>query len=392
MTTSADPTTVERTFDIDGMTCASCVGRVTKAVGKVDGVTNVQVNLATETAHVDYDPAVAHLDDVTAAISAAGYTGTPRHQPELDPGAPGHSGMGRGDADVEDRDAVRDAELTSLRRKWQVALASGLGLMILMYVPLPLDAMDWLMPALLVISTVVQFWAGRTFYTAAWAAARHGATNMNTLVAIGTGVAYAYSAFVTLWPAAAQSWGLPLHVYFETSLVIIALILMGRWMEARAKRRTAAAIKALTRLAPKTARVLRDGVEVDVPIDDVVVGDLVRVRPGEKVPVDGVVTDGSSTVDESMLTGEPLPVTKAPVTPSSAPRSTRPGRSCCVPPRSAATPRWPRSCVWSRTRRVRRCRCSEWPIGCRRSSCQPCSSRPRPRSSAGRCSGRTSAG
>ena len=179
-----------------------------------------------------------------------------------------------------------------------------------MYVPLPLDTMDWLMPVLLVISTVVQFWAGRQFYTAAWAAARHRATNMNTLVAIGTGVAYAYSAFVTLWPAAAQSWGLPLHVYFETSLVIIALILMGRWMEARAKRRTAAAIRALTELAPKTARVLRDGAEVDVPIDDVVVGDLVRVRPGEKVPVDGTVTDGSSTIDESMLTGEPLPVTK----------------------------------------------------------------------------------
>jgi Cu+-exporting ATPase len=180
----------------------------------------------------------------------------------------------------------------------------------LMYVPLYLDTMDWLMPAILVVATVVQFWAGRDIYRAAWAAARHGSTNMNTLVALGTGVAYGYSAFVTLWPAAAERWGLPLHVYFETSLVILALVLAGRWMEGRAKKRTAAAITALVGLAPKTARVLRDGAEVDVPVELVVVGDLVRVRPGEKLPVDGVVTDGSTAVDESMLTGESLPADK----------------------------------------------------------------------------------
>ena len=183
--------------------------------------------------------------------------------------------------------------------------------MVLMYVPLYLDAMDWLMPAILVVATVVQFWAGKDIYRAAWAAARHGSTTMNTLVALGTGVAYGYSAFVTLWPAAAERWGLPLHVYFETSLVILALVLAGRWMEDRAKKRTAAAITALVGLAPKTARVLRGGAEVDVPVEQVVVGDLVRVRPGEKVPVDGVVTDGATAVDESMLTGESLPVDKA---------------------------------------------------------------------------------
>ncbi|MBM7808254.1 cation transport ATPase [Geodermatophilus bullaregiensis] len=161
------------------------------------------------------------------------------------------------------------------------------------------------------VATVVQSWAGRDVYRAAWTAARHRSTNMNTLVALGTGVAYLYSAFVTLWPAAAERWGLPLHVYFETSLVILALVLAGRWMEGRAKKRTAAAITALVGLAPKTARVLRDGSEVDVPVEQVVVGDLVRVRPGEKVPVDGVVTDGDTAVDESMLTGESLPVDKA---------------------------------------------------------------------------------
>ena len=210
----------------------------------------------------------------------------------------------------EEHERARDAELAGLKRKWQVTLTTGLSLMALMYVPLPIDTMDWLMPVILVVTTVVQFWAGKEFYAQAWAAARHGATNMNTLVALGTLVAYGYSTFATLWPAQAQAWGLPLHVYFETSLVILALVTMGRWMEGRAKKQTAAAIKALIGLAPKTARVLRDGTEVDIPVEDVVVGDLVRVRPGEKVPVDGVVEDGSSSVDESMLTGESMPVEK----------------------------------------------------------------------------------
>src|SRR3712207_4717915 len=134
---------------------------------------------------------------------------------------------------------------------------------------------------------------------------------MNTLVALGTGVAYGYSCFVTLWPGLAERWGLPLHVYFETALVVVALVLMGRWLELRAKRRTADSVKALLGLTPPTARVLRDGTEVDVPLEEVRVGDLVRVRPGEKIPVDGEVTAGSSTVEESMLTGESAPVQKS---------------------------------------------------------------------------------
>ena len=183
--------------------------------------------------------------------------------------------------------------------------------MALMYLPLNLDTMDWLMPAIFVVATVLQFWAGRGFYAAAWAAARHGATNMNTLVALGTAVAWGYSAFVTLWPGIAERAGLPLHLYFETSLVVIALILMGRWMELRAKKRTAAAIAELVGLAPKTARVIRDGNEQDVPVEEVLTADVVRVRPGEKIPVDGIIVDGVSTVDESMLTGESAPVDKA---------------------------------------------------------------------------------
>ena len=154
----------------------------------------------------------------------------------------------------------------------------------------------------------MQFWAGKTFYTTAWAAAKHGSTNMNTLVALGTLVAWGYSAFTTLWPGLAEAWGMPVHIYFETAIVIIALILLGRWMEARAKKQTAGAITALMGLQAKTARVIRGGIEQDVPVESVAVGDLVRVRPGEKVPVDGVIESGNSALDESMLTGEPLPV------------------------------------------------------------------------------------
>jgi Cu+-exporting ATPase len=314
MTTTISGTTISGTtvdtLDIGGMTCASCVRRVEKVLSRVEGVASAQVNLATETATVAYDPQVAGLSQLTTAITSAGYTASLRRadaerqvatEPAEQPEAVG-----------DDNDAAHDSELRVLKRKWQVALTAGLGLMALMYLPLNIDTMDWLMPAIFVVTTVIQFWAGRSFYATAWAAAKHGATNMNTLVALGTGVAYGYSAFVTLWPGVAERAGLPLHVYFESSLVIIALILMGRWMEARARKRTAAAITALVGLSPKTARVVRDGGEADVPVDAVVVGDIVRVRPGEKVPVDGVVVDGSSTVDESMLTGESLPVEKTP--------------------------------------------------------------------------------
>ncbi|SDQ81458.1 heavy metal translocating P-type ATPase [Arthrobacter crystallopoietes] len=301
----------ECTLEIGGMTCASCVGRVEKALTKLDGVASAHVNLATEAARVSYNPDAVGLEDLTAAVIAAGYTGSLRQLPQTP--APDVRKVPEPPSSVDDdREARRDAELAGLKRKWQVALAAGLSLMAVMYVPLPIDAMDWLMPLLLVVATAVQFWAGRGIYAAAWAAARHRSTNMNTLVALGTGVAYGYSAFVTLWPGVAESQGLPLHVYFETSLVIIALVLMGKWLEGRAKKQTAAAIKALAGLSPKTARVIRGGVELDVPVDDVVVGDLVRVRPGEKVPVDGVVTEGASAVDESMLTGESMPVDKRP--------------------------------------------------------------------------------
>ncbi|GED90456.1 cation-translocating P-type ATPase [Streptomyces sp. 6-11-2] len=307
--TAAPQATAGCTLDIGGMTCASCVSRVERALRRVDGVAAAEVNLATEVATVHFDPAQAGLQELTAAITRAGYTATPRRATRPAAANAANDGNVANPATSEERDG--EAHLTSLKRTWQITLATGLGLMVLMYVPLYLDAMDWLMPAILVVATVVQFWAGWDIYRAAWAAARHRSTNMNTLVALGTGVAYAYSTFVTLWPAAAERWGLPLHVYFETSLVVLALVLAGRWMEAKAKKQATAAITALVGLAPKTARVLRDGTAVDIPVEQVVVGDLVRVRPGEKIPVDGVVTDGATAVDESMLTGESLPADKA---------------------------------------------------------------------------------
>jgi Cu+-exporting ATPase len=301
----------EAVLPIEGMTCASCVRRVERALTKVPGVAAASVNLATEKANVAYDPATADLGRLTAAVEKAGYkVGALPAAPAA--ATPSRSAAGQPAAEpVDERARERDREIADLKRKSLISLAVGAVMMALMYVRLPVSMMD-LAPLMLIAATVVQFWAGGIFYKAAWAAAKHGGTNMNTLVAVGTSAAYGYSAFVTLWPDLAARWGFEYHLYYESAVIIIALILMGRWLEARAKKRTGEAIKALMGLQAKTARVIRDGVERDVPLEQVVVGDLVRVRPGEKVPVDGVVAEGRSALDESMLTGESLPVEKGP--------------------------------------------------------------------------------
>jgi P-type Cu+ transporter len=299
--TPADTGSTGITLAVTGMTCASCVRRVEKALAKVDGVAAAEVNLATERAAVTVT-GTPDLPAMQEAVRSAGYGAEPVTVPgTATPSVPDEKATA---------DDPRERELADLKRKWQVSLAAGISMMVLMYVPLPVDAMDLVMPVLLVVASVVQFWAGGSFYRAAWAAARHGGMTMHTLVAMGTTVAYGYSAFVTLWPSVAERWGLPLHVYFESAAVIIALVLMGKWLEGRAKKRTSAAIEALVGLQPKTARVVRGAVEVDVPVEQLAVGDLIRVRPGEKVPVDGVVAAGRTTVDESMLTGESMPVGK----------------------------------------------------------------------------------
>ncbi len=300
----------ELTLAIEGMTCASCVRRVEVALAKVPGVEAASVNLATERAHVTFDPARLSPGALEAAVERAGYHVAPT-RPEPTPSA--QPAVVTPEAPPRDaREQARDLELSDLRRKASVSLVIGAAMMGSMYLPLSHATTVALAPLQLIGATIVQVWAGAGFYRAAWAAARHGATNMHTLVAVGTSVAYGHSAFVTLWPQLAAAWGLPAHLYFESAVFIVGLVLLGRWLEARAKRQTGAAIKALMGLRATTARVVRGEREEDVPLLAVVVGDLVRVRPGEKIPVDGVVTEGRSAVDEGMLTGESLPVEKAP--------------------------------------------------------------------------------
>ncbi|MDQ3655942.1 MAG: heavy metal translocating P-type ATPase [Chloroflexota bacterium] len=299
----------EVTFDIEGMTCASCVRRVEVALDKLDGVREASVNLATERATVTFDPAQVQVVTLANAVEAAGYGARPLVREGAPVAVTGTDGMTATEREDDARRLRRDAEIADLKRKSLASLVIGATMMAAMYLPLPISEQN-LAPILLIAATLVQFWAGRVFYVQAWKAAKHASTNMNTLVAVGTSVAYGYSAFVTLWPQLSVRWELPYNLYYESAVFIIALILMGRWLEARAKKHTGDAIRALMGLQSPTARVIRNGVDHDIPVEAVVVGDLVRVRPGEKVPVDGVITQGTSALDESMLTGESLPVDK----------------------------------------------------------------------------------
>ena len=293
---SQDP--AELTLPVVGMTCASCVNRIERFLNRADGVAEASVNLATERAMVRFDPDVIDRAGIAATIEAAGY--------EVGREATGTAA----EAEAAD-EAARGSERRELLTGAVVSTVVGVVMMAIMFWPggTPWPMMDvnrWL----LVPATIVQFVYGRRFLVAALRGARHGEVNMNTLVAIGTMAAYGYSVFVTLLPDWVMGSGLGHETYFDSAAVIIGLILFGRWLEARAKGQAAGAVKALLKLRPATARVLRDGGEREVPVSDVVVGDLVRVRPGDRVPVDGAVIDGASAVDESMLTGESLPVEK----------------------------------------------------------------------------------
>ncbi|MEZ4495683.1 MAG: cation transporter [Thermomicrobiales bacterium] len=287
----------ELTLPIEGMTCASCVSRVEKALAGVPGVTLANVNLATENATVQFDPAVVTADQLDAAVERAGYKvaaapAAVQAQTSVETTAPGE--------EIDHRQIARDREIAHLKKASLISLAIGAVMMVLMYAPLPFGIqMRDIAPLMLVAAAFVQFWAGSVFYRATWAALKHGGTNMNTLVAAGTTAAFGYSAFVTLWPHRAEQWGFEYHLYYESAVIIIALILMGRWLEARAKKQTGEAIRALMGLQAKTARVVRNGIEQDIPLEQVVVGDLVRVRPGEKVPVDGLIEEGRSALDEA---------------------------------------------------------------------------------------------
>ena len=317
---TAEPTLLEVSFPVVGMTCASCSNRIERFLRKTDGVVEASVNLATEVATIRYLPLQVGRAELVGAIEKAGYEIRPGALEAADAraaAAAGGSAAGVAGADalaaeLDESERARAAETRQLGIQSAVSIAVAAGIMLLMFGPFPL-AMTDVNRLVLWPATFIQLWAGRRFYEAAWRAFRHGfGTNMSTLVAVGTSVAWAYSVFVTMYPEIVMRAGLSGDTYFDSSAIIIGLILMGKWLEARAKGRTTGAIKRLVGLQAKTARLVRASGDLDVPIDRVQPGDLLRVRPGEKVPTDGVLTEGSSAVDEAMLTGEAMPVTKRP--------------------------------------------------------------------------------
>jgi len=284
---------------IQGMTCASCVNKVEKALNSLKGVVHASVNFATERASVEYIPEEVTVRDLKRAVQEAGYQVLEVKEEDI----------------VEKERLAREAELS--RVKWKFITGAFLlaPILILMYGATPLEKWFGLSKKMnffiqFLLATPVQFWAGWQFYVGFWKAARHKTSDMNTLIAVGTSAAYLYSLIVTFGSHLIMVKGLMVDVYFDTSAAIIVLILLGRFLEARAKGKTSEAIKKLIGLQPKTARVIRNGNEMDIPVADVFPGDVVVVRPGEKIPVDGTVKEGYSSVDESMVTGESLPVEK----------------------------------------------------------------------------------
>lgn len=325
------PATTDRvTIPVSGMTCAACSARIQRTLERTPGVASANVNLMTNSATVEFDAAVASPDSLVATIRDTGY-GAELPRPEALPG------------DAETADELRlAAELKTLRRKVTVSLvAAAIAMLIglplgeaaaaqgaadpLMRLMMPLsDALRSVAPSLfgvgadtwrwtlLLLTLPIVFWAGRHFYVRAWAAARHGGADMNTLVAVGTGAAFLFSLAMTVGAPFFLARGVEPHVYYEAVVWIIALILLGNYLEARAKGRTSAAIRKLIALRPDTAHVMRGGEVVELPLDQVRTGDELLVRPGETIPVDGVILEGTTSVDEAMLTGEPTPVAKQP--------------------------------------------------------------------------------
>ncbi len=329
----ADSTTETITLPVEGMTCAACQASVQRALNAAPGVRRAAVNLMTHEATVVYDPRLASPETLVGAVQATGYVS---RVPEAETD-------GLQADETREREYARDYR--SLLRKSLVSLALGVVAMVasmplmggaaghgahgadpliawtMRVVDPPLRmAFPWLYAAdpnvlrygLLVATVLVMVWAGQRFYTRAWSAFRHRTADMNTLIAVGTGAAFVYSVAATIAPRLLEERGAQADVYFEAIILIIALVLLGNAMEARAKRQTTRALREMARLQPTAARLRRGDRDQDVPVQDVKAGDLVVVRPGERFPVDGIVVAGTGAVDESMLTGESIPVTKQP--------------------------------------------------------------------------------
>ena len=287
------------TIPVGGMTCAACQASVQRALSKEPGVLDASVNLMTESAAVTFDPAVTTPGALVGAIQRTGYDA------KLPSSAPDTSA----EQETRDRDQAREYE--RLRRK---AIVSGIIGVVAMLASMPMmggaahsATLSW---ALLAVTVFVMGWAGRHFYVRGWRGLRRRSPDMNTLIAIGTGAAFLYSAVATIAPGLFLRQGLAPDVYYEAVIIIIALILTGNTLEARAKRSTASALRALADLQPRTARLERGAGDVDVPVEEVRRGDIVLVRPGERIPVDGEIIAGESAVDESMITGEWMTVSK----------------------------------------------------------------------------------
>ncbi|MBA7634640.1 Copper-exporting P-type ATPase [subsurface metagenome] len=282
------------------MTCASCVANVENALAKVPGVISANVNLATEKATVQYLEGEASMADFKQAVEDAGYS--------IRAGV-----SAEGTIEPDAMAAATRREIHALKTK--LIFTGSIGLFML-FVALSGFTWGW-MPSFLnnhyllwALATPVQFWAGWQFYQGTWARLKHKSANMNTLIAVGTSSAYFYSVAAILFPGFFATGGREASVYFDTAVIIIALILLGRFLEARAKGQTSEAIKKLIGMQAKTARVVRNDQELDIPVEEVAVGDIVIMRPGEKVPVDGIIKEGYSSIDESMVTGESMPVEK----------------------------------------------------------------------------------
>lgn len=287
----------KKTFSVKGMHCASCVVMLERALKQVSGVSEANVNLATEKATVSFDSQIVNDTHLKEAVAGVGYQAV----------------LGQETATVDEEQLQKQKDLRDLKNKVIVSLVLG-GLIfwgsfpgLMKTAPMFLQNF-WVQ---LFLALPVQFWAGFEFYRATISSLKHRSANMDTLVSMGTTVAFLYSVFVTVMPAVVQKVGIEPMPYFDVSTIIIGLILLGRYFEAKAKAGTSEAIKKLIGLQAKTARVIRDGKETDIPLNEVVVGDIIRVRPGEKIPVDGVIIEGESSVDESMVTGESIPADKA---------------------------------------------------------------------------------
>ncbi len=298
------PDTRRVVLPVRGMECASCAATIEGALEATRGIVGASVNVGLGRVQVEYDPALVDPDRIRAAVEAVGY----------EPG----DAAGVAEA-VDEEQAARAAEVRTLTRKTLVAAVLSLPVVLGMVpeffegvVHLPVPAALENRFVALGLATPVQFWAGWTFVRGAWIGLARRAADMNTLIGVGTLAAYLYSAGATLAPGLYQRLGIPVAVYYEVGVFIITLVLLGRLLEALAKGRASAAIRRLMDLQPPLARVVRDGSESAVPVGEVEVGDVIVVRPGEKVAVDGEVLEGTSTVDESMVTGESMPVTKGP--------------------------------------------------------------------------------